>query len=114
LDEKRGFSQPTSSEDKRAAVDTVLNPENHLPIDVCRSSMACEPTDITKDSFIICVRDTTMRDEYANITEYTEPGRLQSAKAYCDEHVDPDTGRTSLHTTSTDMDGKVVVKPYEL
>ena len=42
------------------------------------------------------------------------PGRLQSAKAYCDDHVDPDTGRTSLHTTSTDTDGKVVVKPYEL
>ena len=42
------------------------------------------------------------------------PGRLQSAKAYCDEHVNPDTGRTSLHNISTDTDGKVVVKPYEL
>jgi DNA modification methylase len=42
------------------------------------------------------------------------PGRLQSAKAYCDEHVDPDTGRKSLHTTSTDTDRNVVVKPYKL
>jgi hypothetical protein len=31
------------------------------------------------------------------------PRRLQSAKGYCNEHVDTDTGRTSLHTTSTDM-----------
>jgi DNA modification methylase len=42
------------------------------------------------------------------------PRRLQSAKGYCDELVNPDTGRTSLHTTTTDKDGKVVVKPYEL
>ena len=42
------------------------------------------------------------------------PRRLQSAKSYCDGHVNPDTGRTSLHTTTTDKDGKVVMKPYEL
>jgi len=42
------------------------------------------------------------------------PGRLQSAEAYCDEHVNPDTGRTSLHTSSTDTDGNVVLKAYEL
>ena len=37
------------------------------------------------------------------------PGRLQAAKSYCEEHVNADTGRTSLHTSSTDTDGKVVV-----
>jgi site-specific DNA-methyltransferase (adenine-specific) len=42
------------------------------------------------------------------------PRRWQSAKGYCDEHVATDTGRSSLHTTSTDRVGKVVVKPYEL
>jgi DNA modification methylase len=42
------------------------------------------------------------------------PGRLQAAKSYCEEHVNPDTGRTSLHTSSTDTDGKVVVKAIEL
>jgi hypothetical protein len=42
------------------------------------------------------------------------PRRLQSAKGYCDEYVDTDTGRTSLHTTSPERDGKFVVKPYEL
>ena len=26
-------------------------------------------------------------------------------KAYCDKHVNTDTGRTSLHTSSTDTDG---------
>ena len=42
------------------------------------------------------------------------PGRLQSAKAYCDKHVNTDTGRTSLHTSSTDTDGNVFFKVYEL
>ena len=42
------------------------------------------------------------------------PRRLQSAKSYCDEHVNNETGRVSLHTKTTDKDGKVVMKPYEL
>ena len=42
------------------------------------------------------------------------PRRLQSAKSYCDDNVNTETGRVSLHTKTTDKDGKVVMKPYEL
>jgi len=34
--------------------------------------MACEPADLTKNSFIICGRDTTMEDEYAKVKGYTD------------------------------------------
>jgi DNA modification methylase len=73
----------------------------------------CSGTGTTAVACAVTNRSCTSLETY-ELQWRLIPRRLQSAKGYCDEHVDTDTGRTSLHTTSTDRDGKVVMKPYEL
>ena len=73
----------------------------------------CSGTGTTAVACALTNRNCTSLESY-ELQWRLIPGRLQSAKAYCEEHVNADTGRTSLHTSSTDADGNVVVKPFEL
>jgi hypothetical protein len=57
----------------------------------------CSGTGTTDVACAVTNRNCTSLETY-ELQWRLIPGRLQSARAYCDEQVNPDTGRTSLHT----------------